>query len=174
MEARLDAANRLAEEDRIEEALGILRTALGEDPDHAAANFAYARLLDGLGREREAIPHYEHSIACGLPDEELQDATVNLGSSYRAVGEPQRAVAVLRRGILRFPDNRAVRVFLTMALHGLNEHGEATGILLRELAETSSDRWVAYYGRAIACYAKEVYDGAVRVSGVLGTSVGGG
>ncbi len=96
METRLDAANRLAEEGRMEEALGVLRAALGECPDHAAANFAYARLLDGLGREREAIPHYEHSIACGLPDEELQKATVNLGSSYRAVGEHHRAVEVLR------------------------------------------------------------------------------
>jgi tetratricopeptide (TPR) repeat protein len=155
METRLDAANRLAEEGRMEEALGVLRAALGECPDHAAANFAYARLLDGLGPEREAIPHYEHSIFCGLPREELQEATVNLGSSYRAVGEPERAVEVLRGGLMQFPENRAVRVFLAMALHDLGGYSEATGIFLRELAESSSDQWVAYYGRAIAYYAKE-------------------
>ena len=155
MEARLDEANHLAEEGRTEEALGVLRMALAEDPGHAAVNFGYACLLDGLGREREAIPRYERSIASGLSGEDLQEATVNLGSSYRAVGEPGRAAEILRGGLLRFPENRAMRVFLAMALHDLGEHGEATGSLLRELAETSSDRWVTHYGRAIAHYAEE-------------------
>jgi tetratricopeptide (TPR) repeat protein len=155
VEARLDGANHLAQEGRTEEALKVLRTALGEDPDHAAANFAYASLLDSLGREREAIPHYERFIECGLSGEELQEATVNLGSSYRVVGEPERAVEILRGGLLRFPENRAVRVFLAMALHDLGEYSEPVGSLLRELAETASDRWVTYYGRAIAYYAKE-------------------
>ncbi len=160
MEARLDEANRLAEEGKIEEALGVLRTALNENPGHAAANFGYARLLDGLGREREAIPRYERSIACGLSGKELQEATVNLGSSYRAVDEPERAVEVLRAALLQFPENRAMRVFLAMALHDLGEHGEATGTLLQELAESSSDRWVAYYRQAIASYAKEFSSGS--------------
>ncbi len=150
MEARLDRADSLVEEGRIEEALEVLREALDEVPDHAAANFEYASLLDSLGREREAIPRYERSISGGLSGEELQEATVNLGSSYRVIGEPERAVEVLSR----FPENRAARVFLAMALHDLGGTGEAMEILLRELAETSSDRWTSSYGRAIAHYAE--------------------
>lgn len=150
MEARLDEANGLVDEGRIEEALEVLREALDEAPDHAGTNFAYASLLDGLGREREAIPRYKRAVAAGLSGEELQEATVNLGSSYRVVGEPGKAVEVLSR----FPENRAARVFLAMALHDLGEPGRAMEILLRELAETSSDRWISSYGRAIAEYAE--------------------
>lgn len=150
MEARVDEANRLADGGRIGEALEVFEAALVEDPDHAAANFGYACLLDGLGREREAIPRYERSIARGLSGEELQEATTNLGSSYRTVGEPEKAVEVLSR----FPENRAARVFLAMALHDLCEPGRAMEILLRELAETSSDRRISSYGRAITEYAE--------------------
>ena len=149
MEARVDEANRLANGGGIGEALEAFEAALVEDPDHAAANFGYAGLLDGLGREREAIPRYERCIARGLSGENLREATINLGSSYRVAGEPEKAVEVLSRS----PENRAARVFLAMALHDLGESGRATEILLRELAETSSDRWINSYGRAIAEYA---------------------
>jgi hypothetical protein len=98
----------------------------------------------------------------------------NLDSSYRAVGGSQRAVEILRGGTLRSPENHAVRVFLAIALHDLGGHGEATGILPRELAETSSDRWAAYYGRAIAYYAKRFSGGGGLGCRVFGASVSGG
>lgn len=153
---RADEADHLWREGRQGEALEILSGVLAQDPGDAAANFSYARVLDGLGREREAIASYARAIAGGLPEKELQEATINLGGSYRAVGEPAEAVEVLRRGLVKFPQNQALRTFLAMSLHDLGEHREATAILLRLLIETSSDAWIVHYQRAIDHSADEI------------------
>jgi tetratricopeptide (TPR) repeat protein len=155
---RVVEADRLSREGRDEEALELLRGVLDGDPDDAAANFSYARILDGIGCEREAIGHYERAMGAGLSGEDLEEATINLGSSYRVVGEYERAVGVWREGLRRFPENRALRVFLCMGLYNLGEHRGAMGLLLRALAETSSDPWVGRYARAIAFYSDRLDD----------------
>ena len=83
-------------------------------------------------------------------------AHVNLGSSHRAIGQYEQAVAVWRAGIARFPDNRALPVFLAMAQHNLGDHAAAAETLLRHLAETTSDPWIARYRRAILFYADKL------------------
>ena len=157
---RTNEADHLSREGRQGEASEILRGVLAENPGDAAANFSYARILDGLGHEREAIPRYEQAIAGGLPEKEMQEATINLGGSYRAVGEPAEAVEILRRGLARFPRNQALRAFLAMSLQDLGEYGEATEVLLRVLTENSSDAWILHYQRAIDHYADEMDEGS--------------
>lgn len=156
MRDRTAEADRLLREGKEEEALELLYGALAQDPGDATANFRCARILDGMGREREAIPRYERAVASGLSGEELQEATINLGSSYRVVGDYERAVAVLRAGLERFPENRALRAFLSVSLYNLGGHREAMGLLLRALAEASSDPWVIHYARAIAYYSERL------------------
>lgn len=153
---RTNEASRLSREGRQGEAVEILRGMLAEDPDDAVANFSYALILDGLGYEREAISRYEQAIAGGLPEKEMEEATINLGSSYRAVGEPAEAVEILSRGLTRFPDNQALRAFLAMSLHDVGRYREATEILLRVLTKNSSDAWIAHYQRSISRYADEM------------------
>lgn len=156
MDRRMAEADRLSSEGKDEEALELLRAALSEAPRNTRANLACARVLDGLGREREAIPRYELAMEAGLSGDDLEEATINLGSSYRVVGEPEKAAGLLRASVERFPENRALGVFLSMALHDLGEHAEATGLLLRALAETSSDPWVGRYARAITFYSERL------------------
>ena len=133
-----------------------LRASALAHPDDPAAAFRLACALDGEGYEREAIPQYERALGLGLCGDDREAALINLGSSYRAVGEYARAVAIWRDAVLQFPENRALPVFLAMGLHNLGQHAGAAELLLRQLAETSGDAWIARYRRAILFYADKL------------------
>ena len=49
-----------------------------------------------------------------------------------------------------------MQVFLAMALHDIDEHVQAMGILLRNLAETSSDPEISAYKEALSFYANRL------------------
>jgi 2-polyprenyl-3-methyl-5-hydroxy-6-metoxy-1,4-benzoquinol methylase len=102
-----------------------------------------------LGHAREAIPRYEQAVAGHLPDGELEEATIDLGRSYRAAGEPAESAEILRRGLARFPENQALRTFLAMSLHDIGEYREAMTTLLRVLSESSSDPRILYCRRVM-------------------------
>jgi tetratricopeptide (TPR) repeat protein len=149
----LEHAIRLREAGRLEEARDLLLKLLERNPEDPAANYQCAWAHDRMGREREAIPLYERAIERGLSGGDLEGATLSLGSSYRAVGDHAKAGEVLRAGVARSPQNRAMQVFLAMALHDLGEHEQVMEILLRNLAETSSDPEIAAYKEALSFYA---------------------
>jgi tetratricopeptide (TPR) repeat protein len=145
----LERAIRLREAGELEEAHAVLLKLLERDPEDPAVNYQCAWVHDRMGREREAIPLYERAIERGLSGGNLEGATLSLGSSYRAVGGRAKAAEVLQGGVARFPQNRAMQVFLAMALHDLDEHDQAMGLLLRNLAAISSDPEIAAYREAI-------------------------
>ncbi len=149
----LERAIRLREAGELEEARTGLLELLRMNPEDPAVNYQCARVHDMMGREREAIPFCERAIERGRSSADLEGAILSLGSSYRAVGNSAKATEVLRGGVARFPQNRAMQVFLAMALHDLGEHAEAMGILLRHLAETSSDPEILACKEALSFYA---------------------
>ena len=116
-------------------------------------NYQCAWAHDVLGLEREAVPFYERAIEGGLGGKDLEGAILSLGSSHRVLGEYTRSVEVLRDGLARFPENRAMQVFLAMALFNVGEHSRAMELLLRNLAETTADEGISVYKRAISFYA---------------------
>ena len=140
----------------MEEARTVLLILLERNPDDPAVAYQCAWVHDRMGREREAIPLYERAISRGLSGRDLEGAILSLGSSYRATGGCTKAAEVLRGGVERFPQNRAMQVFLAMALHNLDEHERAMEVLLRNLAETSSDPEIASYGEALSYYASRL------------------
>jgi tetratricopeptide (TPR) repeat protein len=152
----LERAIRLREAGELEEARDVLLKLLEGNPEDPAVNYQCAWVHDSMGLEREAIPLYERAIERGLSGGNLEGAILSLGSSYRAVGNPAKAVEVLRGGVARFPHNRAMQVFLAMALHDLDEHVQAIEILLRNLAETSSDPEISTYKEALSYYANRL------------------
>ncbi len=153
MSEELPRAIRLRKEGRAEEARAMLLELAAERPDDPQVQYQCAWVHDSLGREREAVPFYERAIAGGLSGRDLEGALVGLGSTYRSLGEYGRAVETLREGVARFPESRAMEVFLAMALYNVGEHREATESLLRILAETSADRGISAYKEAILFYA---------------------
>jgi predicted Zn-dependent protease len=152
----LERAIRLREAGELEEARTVLLELLRMNPDDPAVAYQCAWVHDRMGREREAIPLYERAIERGLSGGDLEGAILSLGSSYRAVGTPAKAAEVLRGGVARFPRNRAMQVFFAMALHDLDENVQAMEILLRNVAETSSDPEIASYKEAISYYASRL------------------
>ncbi len=156
MSDTLERAIRLREAGELEEARDVLLKLLERNPEDPAVNYQCAWVHDRMGLEREAIPLYERAIERGLSGGDLEGAILSLGSSYRAVGNPAKAAEVLRGGVARFPHNRAMQVFLAMALHDLDEHAQAMEILLRNLAETSSDPEISAYKEALSYYANRL------------------
>ena len=153
MSETLEHAIRLREAGRLEEARDLLLNLLERNPEDPAVNYQCAWVHDRMGRELEAIPLYERAIERGLAGGDLEGATLSLGSSLRAVGDHTKAAEVLRAGVARSPQNRAMQVFLAMALHDLGDHEQALEILLRNLAETSSDPEIVAYREALSFYA---------------------
>ncbi len=156
MSDTLERAIRLRRAGELEEARAILLNLVERSPEDPGVNYQCAWVHDRMGREREAIPLYERAISRGLAGGDLEGATLSLGSSYRAVGDHAKAAEILRAGVARSPQNRAMQVFLAMALHDLGDHGQAMEILLRNLAETSSDPEISAYKEALSFYANRL------------------
>jgi tetratricopeptide (TPR) repeat protein len=142
--------------ERFDQARCLLEELYAEQPEDAQVNYHYAWLHDRLGEEIAAVPFYERAIGLGLPDDDLRSALLGLGSTYRCIGEYQKAAKLLREGLARFPEAQEIAVFLAMALYNLGEHREAMEILLRAVARASSDLGIQRYHRAIEFYADKL------------------
>jgi tetratricopeptide (TPR) repeat protein len=105
---------------------------------------------DRQGLEAEAIPHYEQAIAAGLPDEQLAEAMLGLGSSLRNVGRTDESVRALENAVRRFPDHQALPIFLAFSLWTAGRRGEALALLAERLGDGTG------YERAIGEYAAEI------------------
>jgi tetratricopeptide (TPR) repeat protein len=135
------------------EAQRVLDALLAAAPEHALVAYHYAWLHDAQGQERATVPWYERAIRLGLRDEDLRGALLGLGSTYRALGEYARAVAVLEQGREHFSDGREFEVFLALARYNLGESRAAVALLLRTLLDTTSDPHIRAYERALRFYA---------------------
>lgn len=153
---RLARAVELRQAGRAVEAQSLLLELVGERPEDAEVLYQTAWTHDNLGLERDAVPYYQRALDAGLATEDRRGALLGLGSTYRTLGEYALAEETLRQGVAEFPDDRAMQVFLAMALYNRGRHGEAMGLLLRNLAETSDDARIRRYERAILYYAPDL------------------
>lgn len=155
-QARLSEAIALREAGRHEEAREMLLDLFEEFPDDPMVNLHCARVHDKLGLESEAVSFYETALTGVLDGDDLRSALLGLGSSYRALGRYQEAVATLRRAVDHFPSDRGLQTFLAMALYNVGESKTAAEMLLRIVAETSTDASVSPYREALRLYAEDL------------------
>ena len=153
---RLARAVALRQAGKAEEAWVILLELVDERQDDAEVLYQTAWTHDNLGLEREAVPFYRRALDAGLAGDDRRGALLGLGSTYRALGEYALAEETLRQGAAEFPEDRGMQVFLAMALYNRGRHAEAMGLLLHNLAETSSDARIRRYERAILFYALDL------------------
>jgi tetratricopeptide (TPR) repeat protein len=156
LKEKLPSAIHLRETGKHEEARDLLLELHSESPDDAQVNFQCAWIHDLLGLEREAIPFYEKAIQAGLSGEDLQGALLGMGSTYRCIGEYQKAKETFQRALERFPERNEFRVFLAMTHYNLKEHSTAMELLLTSLVETSNDEGILRYDRAIRFYSDKL------------------
>ena len=138
------------------EARDLLVGLAAQSPDDAELQYEAACVHDFLGEEASAVAYYIAALRGDLSEDHLRGAYLGLGSTYRSLGRYTEAEAVLRQGLDRFPQANDIKVFLAMALHNLGRSKAAVECLLTIIAETSSDKEVQGYRRAIALYAEDI------------------
>lgn len=157
----LDRAIALRKEGKHPEARSLLLELAGRCPD-GCVQYQAAWVHDAMGHEEAAVPFYQRAIESGeLDGEELEGAMIGLGSTYRCLGRYSEAVHLLEPAVRMFPQSRALQVFLAMVYHNVGRYEESAEVLLRNLAETTSDPGILRYRRAILHYApclREVWD----------------
>ncbi len=141
-----------ADEAQPDVTLRSMRVLVAERPaDDPDALYEWASVHDYLGREGEAVPLYQAALALGLADPRRAQATVQLASSLRNIGEPEAAVELLRHQTGDEIIGDAAQAFLALALRDCGRHDEALQTALLALART-----LPSYRRALENYATEL------------------
>lgn len=129
MEELLKQAIQLREEGELLQSKEIL-VGLARFTKYPEVCYQCAWTHDAMGLEVEAAPYYERAIELGLEGESLRGAYIGLGSTYRVIGEYDKAIATLQAGLNRYPADDVMKVFLAMAKYNINENEEAMKLLL--------------------------------------------
>ncbi|WP_212377090.1 tetratricopeptide repeat protein [Alkaliphilus sp. B6464] len=153
---QLEIAIELRKEGKLQESNEILINLANAHPNDSIINYQCAWSFDALGLEKNAVLYYEKAISIGLPDKELRDAFLGLGSTYRVLGQYKKSKEVFEKGLAKFTQDRAIKVFYAMTLYNLNEYSRAMEILLYNLAQTSSDDNIKNYKKAIEFYSNKL------------------
>jgi tetratricopeptide (TPR) repeat protein len=152
----LEKTKKLRAEGSFEKTMEHLQQVLTERPDDATVHLQIAWTHDALGKESHAVPSYEKAIELGLQGQDLKDAYLGLGSTYRNVAEYQKSKDIFLKAAAAFPDFRPFRVFLSLTLYNLKEHSKSMEILLKELLETTSDASIRDYHKALLFYSDKL------------------
>lgn len=156
LQSKLAAAIELRKSEKHEEARAVLLALHTEYPADAQVNLQCAWIHDLLGLEREAIPFYEQAVTAGLNDADLKDALLGMGSTYRAIGEYQKAHTTFEKARAHFPNDNQFKVFHAITLYNLKEHAAAMELLLTTLLDTSQDQNILDYERALRFYSDKL------------------
>ncbi|WP_262119144.1 tetratricopeptide repeat protein [Enterococcus casseliflavus] len=156
MNERLAAAIQLRTEKKLQQSNEQLIQLAAENPQDAFVHYQTAWSYDLLGEEQQAIPYYEQAISLGLSENDLPDAYLGLGSTYRALGNYQKAEEVFLEAMKQYLKNHALQTFYAMTLFNLAEYEQATKRLLTLLAETSNDPDIQSYRQALLFYADKL------------------
>lgn len=152
----LERAVQLRAAGQLEEASALLKELLEQEPEHPSIWYQCAWVHDRMGLEREAVPYYTKSLELGLAGEERLGAYLGLGSTYRTLGMYEQSKCILEEAIAQYPEQRELAVFYAMVLYNLEEYSSAMEIMLKQLAETSSDQGIRSYEKAILYYSDKL------------------
>ncbi len=128
-------------------------------PDSVRAAFDLAGAYDTLGREAEAAPAYKRVLRLGLQNLTEADQArwhVQYGSTLRLIGRLEESRAVLTNGVMLFPQDAALPVFLAFTELASGHPEAALGALLAGAAAADPFGSRSYYRRAIAAYAADL------------------
>jgi len=156
MDKRLQHIIALRENGQLEEANQLMVALVQEEPENGYYQFQCAWTFDSLGKENEAVPHYEKAIQLGLKPEFLVDAYVGLGSTYRTLGQYEQSKRIFEQAISEFPEAEHVKVFYAMTLYNLSEHSKAMETLLHTVIHTTNHEGIKGYRKAITFYSDKL------------------
>ncbi|MGG0409560.1 tetratricopeptide repeat protein [Peribacillus simplex] len=152
----LEMALSLRGKKEFEKSNRLLMDLAKQNPGDAVIQYQCAWSLDILGLEVKAVPYYEAALKLGLPEEDAKGAYLGLGSTYRTIGEYEKSRQTLESGLAKFPEDKVLLVFRAMSFYNLGQHDLAMESLLKIIAETSKDREIQSYAKAIEFYSDKL------------------
>jgi tetratricopeptide (TPR) repeat protein len=153
---KLLKAIQLRKDNKPDQALTLIAELLSSSPDNPTYNYQMAWTCDFMGKESDAVPFYEKAIANGLSGDDRKGAMLGLGSTYRCLGEYQQSLKVFDEAVIEFAEDRSLKVFRTLTLHNLGKSEEAVGQLLIQLLETTDDKAIKKYDKALRFYSDKL------------------
>ena len=126
----------------------------GRTPASSELGLAYE--ADTAGREEEALGHYRRAFELGVSVDELPGAALGFGSTLRNVGGVEESVRVLSEAVERFPEHRALRVFLAYSLWSAGRQADAMRALVATLYVGDPAPELERYRRSIEGYADDL------------------
>ena len=149
LRAQLQEAADFRKSGNAERALQLLMPLIEKSPSDAALNYQVAWTLDVLGQESQAVAHYQAALASGLSGKDRLGALLGLGSTFRCLGAYEQSLEVFNQAVTEFPADRPLRVFRALTLSRLGHSEEAASVLLTELLDTTADKEILSYERAL-------------------------
>jgi len=143
----------------VERGLALLKGEVIARPNDAKAWFEFAGGFDFLGREAEALPHYEKVLAMGvdqLPYEDRPRLFVQLGSTLRNLKKYDQATKILRDGIEKFPDVAALKSFLGLVEYSNGQYKTAAKLFIQSSLYEMNDNSIRDYSRALKYYTDQI------------------
>lgn len=130
----------------------LLQNALAKETDPKAW-FELAGCLNYLGREAEALPHYERAFAAGLERLPMGDQPrlfLQWGSTLRNLGRFEDSEAVLMKGAHHFPEMKVMKAFLALTQYTRgNFRGAAQALFVLLHSKHPEDTSLADYARTL-------------------------
>ena len=141
----IEEAKELRKADELEDSQELLLSLLDSNPDEPIVLFEVGGSYDVMGYEEEAIPFYRQAIEAGLDGPDLLECLICLGISQRAIGEAEQAVEVLESARDQFPEDSAIKAFLSLAYYSDDRFEDAFQLLLELLLTTTNDKQLLEY-----------------------------
>lgn len=156
MEDKLLKAIQLRRDNKPEQAIILLIELLKSNSNDPTINYQMAWTFDFMGKESEAVPFYEKAISNGLSGDDRKGAMLGLGSTYRCLGEYSKSLKVFDQAVEEFAEDRSLKVFRALTLHNLGKSEEGMGQLLIQLLDTTGDRTIKSYEKALRFYSDKL------------------
>jgi tetratricopeptide (TPR) repeat protein len=160
LDREMREAIELRDSEQFEQSCTAFQDLVRRFPEHAELNFQAAWSHDRAGLQKVAVGYYQQALKHpGLSRGDRQEAMLGLGSTYRVLERYEESVAILERAVQEFPEVNVLRAFLAISYSSAGSPDKALGVLLRLLADTSSDPSIQEYLRPIRQYADEFMAG---------------
>ncbi|MGC4192295.1 MAG: tetratricopeptide repeat protein [Thermomicrobiales bacterium] len=154
----LEAALVSGDPATMERADAKLRSRGMTNPDDPLVQYLVASAYDSAGREADAMPFYERTFTLGvdrLPERRQPEIFVQAGSTLRNLGRLDDARNLLRDGMRRFPDYRALWVFAALVEASAGNDRAAMELLFQAVS-MDEDASFGRFRRSIRWYVEEL------------------